>query len=223
MVVSTAADGEGALVALDASPIDVVLTDLRLPVRGGMSLLEALSDRPVPTAAVVMTGYGTIETATQALKMGASDYLLKPVRLRDVHEALVTAVAEQRLRLAREHAHRLNLLYERLLGLAGPVSADDLLVRLCATAVEESGAEACRCSVYEGGRWRRVAGPPDSSLPLALRIDSGGGQRAGDVAIELLGALPLPEPGLVRRLEHLSVATARVLVEAGVGDLPTVA
>lgn len=64
--VYTCGDGDEALAMVERERLDVVLTDLRLPARGGMSLLEALQQLDRPVAAVVMTGFGTVETAVQA-------------------------------------------------------------------------------------------------------------------------------------------------------------
>jgi DNA-binding NtrC family response regulator len=76
--VATAQNGEEALEQLRTAPADVVITDLNMPVKDGMSLLrgmEGLASRP---ATVVLTGYGTIQSAVEAMKLGAADYLIKP-------------------------------------------------------------------------------------------------------------------------------------------------
>jgi DNA-binding NtrC family response regulator len=102
-----AAHGEAALAQLAEAPFDVVLTDLRMPVMDGMALLRAMHERGVRTAAVVLTGYGTIETAVEAMKLGASDYLIKDARPQEVLLTIervlrVAALQRENARLRRE-------------------------------------------------------------------------------------------------------------------------
>lgn len=119
--VRTASDGDQALAIARDGRVEVVISDLRMPVRGGMSLLEGIREANLPIAAVVMTGFGTVETALQAMKLGAVDYLLKPVRLRDLHTAVGRAreVGRKRLLAARHEDER--ALFALLLGLDGPI------------------------------------------------------------------------------------------------------
>lgn len=220
MNVQTASDGDQALAVLEAGGIDLVLTDLRLPVRGGMSLLEVVVERSEPVAAVVMTGYGTIETATQALKMGAADYLLKPVRLKDLHRALAEALAGRRRALAQQQAQDANALYERLLGLAGPVQADDLLARLARVATHEAGAAACRVEIREAGVWRAPDGAPDADGPPWLEV---GPDTGPALRLWLIGGPAAPPAEVEDRLRRLAEHAVASLVAAGADDLPVIA
>ena len=77
--VRTAASLGEARRQLEGDPPDIVLADLMLPDGTGFELLEALSDRREQTDVVLITGHATVETAVQALRQGASDYLTKPV------------------------------------------------------------------------------------------------------------------------------------------------
>jgi DNA-binding NtrC family response regulator len=100
--VEHAPHGEAALARLGSVTFDVVLTDLKMPVMDGMELLRAMHERGVAAAAVVLTGYGTIESAVEAMKLGAADYLIKDARPQEI---LLTL--ERVLRLAslkRENA-----------------------------------------------------------------------------------------------------------------------
>src|SRR5215831_17941795 len=76
--VATAANGSEALAVLDEGPADLIITDLNMPVMDGMALLRELQDRTRKPAIIVLTGYGTIQSAVEAMKLGASDYLIKP-------------------------------------------------------------------------------------------------------------------------------------------------
>ncbi len=82
--VEHAAHGEAALARLGEASFDVVLTDLKMPVMDGMALLRAMHERGLPPAVVVLTGYGTIESAVEAMKLGAADYLIKDARPQEV-------------------------------------------------------------------------------------------------------------------------------------------
>ena len=76
--VLTAANGEEALGVLERDAVDLVLSDLKMPRMGGEEMLHEITLRGFNPAVVFLTGYGTIESAVNCLKLGASDYLLKP-------------------------------------------------------------------------------------------------------------------------------------------------
>jgi DNA-binding NtrC family response regulator len=78
--VAHAPHGQAALTRLADGSFDVVLTDLKMPVMDGMALLRAMHDRGFSAAVVVLTGYGTIESAVEAMKLGAADYMIKDAR-----------------------------------------------------------------------------------------------------------------------------------------------
>lgn len=100
--VSTAADGRTALLQLQQADPEVVLTDLKMPGMDGLSLIER--GRPMSPHAtfIVMTAFATIDTAVQAIKVGAETYLTKPLEL-DAVIAIVDRALE-RARLSREAA-----------------------------------------------------------------------------------------------------------------------
>jgi DNA-binding NtrC family response regulator len=105
--VACAGHGAAALDRLAESPFDVVLTDLKMPVMDGMTLLRAIHDRGISVATVVLTGYGTIESAVEAMKLGAADYLIKDAPPQEVLLTLervldVEALRRENARLRRE-------------------------------------------------------------------------------------------------------------------------
>ncbi len=100
--VTTASDGNRALALVATGEFDVVVTDIRMPGAGGFELLQAVKARAPSTEVVMMTGYGTIGDAVQAMKMGAYDYLEKPFD--PDAAALVVARAAERKRLRDEAA-----------------------------------------------------------------------------------------------------------------------
>ncbi|MDO3376803.1 sigma-54-dependent transcriptional regulator [Geoalkalibacter halelectricus] len=100
-VVGEAADGRQALERLDQEPCDIVLCDLRMPELGGLDLLAEARRRNLPQTFIMMTAYGSIETALDCMKRGAYDYLSKPFKPDEV--VLTLRKAEERLGLQREN------------------------------------------------------------------------------------------------------------------------
>lgn len=90
-----AEDGEQALIKLGNIPVDVVISDLKMPKMEGMELLDHVHDEFPKTDFIVLTGHGTVETAVEAMKKGAHDYLMKPVNI-DELQILVDRIFEQK-------------------------------------------------------------------------------------------------------------------------------
>ncbi|HXG62569.1 MAG TPA: sigma-54 dependent transcriptional regulator [Planctomycetota bacterium] len=108
--VVAAAGGAQALSLLDG--VDVALVDLLMPGMDGLALLRRIREARPDVAVVILTGHGTVETAVEAMKAGAADYLQKPCSLAEVE--LRVAQAVQRRRLERENVQlRATLRHER--------------------------------------------------------------------------------------------------------------
>src|SRR5262245_2612329 len=95
--VNTCLSGETALTELAKSSYDLVLTDLKMPGIDGLELLHRVEDSEADTMTVIMTGYGTVETAIEAMKRGAFDYILKPFKPEEVVQVLRRCLEKQRL------------------------------------------------------------------------------------------------------------------------------
>jgi len=93
--VTVAPDGAGALSVLDADPADVVITDLKLGTEDGMALMEKILKLPTPPICIMMTAYGSVDTAVEAMRRGAYDFVTKPVNL-DRLEMLVRRALRER-------------------------------------------------------------------------------------------------------------------------------
>ncbi|HXK96126.1 MAG TPA: sigma-54 dependent transcriptional regulator, partial [bacterium] len=93
--VDTAADGSEALAKLKRQDYDVLITDIRMPGLDGMQLLQKTRELSPPPGVILLTAYGTIEMAVEAMKLGAYNYLTKPVNL-DELELLVNQILEKR-------------------------------------------------------------------------------------------------------------------------------
>jgi DNA-binding NtrC family response regulator len=114
MAVVAATGGRAALEALASKQFDVIVTDLVMDEVGGLDVLAAASRcQPAPRV-ILMTAFGTLETAIEAMRQGAYDYLAKPFKLAEVTAAVGRALEDHRLRRENE---RLRTEVERRQGL----------------------------------------------------------------------------------------------------------
>jgi DNA-binding NtrC family response regulator len=92
-----AADVAGALDVLEREQIDVLLTDLRLGGEDGMRLIERALKLPHPPVCIMMTAYGSVDTAVEAMKRGAYDFVTKPLNLDKLEMLIARALGSRRL------------------------------------------------------------------------------------------------------------------------------
>ena len=104
-MVSEAASGEEALENIQKTLFDVVLTDIRMPGIDGVELLRRIKDEAPDAIVILMTGYATLGTAVEALRLGAHDYLIKPSSSQDIRQSVGRGVER-----ARNLKRRRNLL-----------------------------------------------------------------------------------------------------------------
>lgn len=97
--VRAASDGEAALRLLEESNVDVLLSDISMPRMDGMELLRRVHQRPNPPEVIMLTGHATVETAIEAMKLGAYDYLTKPYRIAELDVLVKQAAEKRRLRV----------------------------------------------------------------------------------------------------------------------------
>ncbi|MFB4204842.1 Regulatory protein AtoC [wastewater metagenome] len=101
--VATARDGREALAQLEADAFDLVLTDLKMPHVGGVELLRRLRELGQDVPVIVLTAYGTVETAVEAMKLGAVDYIIRPFEMATVEIAVTRALDTERVRLQNRY------------------------------------------------------------------------------------------------------------------------
>jgi DNA-binding NtrC family response regulator len=97
--VQAAPDGEAALRKLEESNVDVLLCDINMPRIDGMEVLRRVHERPNPPEVIMLTGQATVETAVEAMKLGAYDYLTKPYSITELDVRVKQAAEKRRLRV----------------------------------------------------------------------------------------------------------------------------
>jgi DNA-binding NtrC family response regulator len=225
-------DGERALEELDRTPVDAVLTDLRMPHMNGLELLDAIRARRSRVPVVLLTAHGTVGSAVEALKSGAFDYLTKPYEPADlvavIEKAVRTHAREERQVLpgADEDPRGLLLGGSRALGevrllieRVAPTPATVLITGESGTGKELVARSLHGLSPRARGPFIKVncAAIPEPLLESELfgyerGAFTGAGRRkpgrfeladGGTLFLDEIGELPLPEqPKLLRALQE---------------------
>ena len=110
-IVEQAASGEAAVERLAAFAFDILITDLRLPGIDGRKVLDAAIERYPDLIAIVITGFGTVKDAVEAIKQGAADFITKPFQFDALLHVLRSAMEQRRLK--SENAYLRSQLEER--------------------------------------------------------------------------------------------------------------
>src|SRR5688572_7461608 len=97
-IVEQAASGEEAIARLAEFAFDIIVTDLRLPGADGRAVLESALERYPEIIAIIITGYGTVKDAVNAIKQGAADFITKPFQFDALLHVLTSALEQRRLR-----------------------------------------------------------------------------------------------------------------------------
>ncbi|HZS36226.1 MAG TPA: sigma-54 dependent transcriptional regulator [Polyangia bacterium] len=129
------ASGEAALAELARESYDVVLSDVRMPKLGGLELVDEIQKRQIPTTVILMTAFGSVDIAVEAMKRGAYDYISKPFRPDEI--VLILKKAEERERLFRENATLKQALearrHDEARGVAGIISSGQRMQEILRT------------------------------------------------------------------------------------------
>src|SRR5689334_3697950 len=125
--VRTAEDGSSALEELSRAHYDLVLSDLKMPRMGGIALLDQISKVAPQAVTVIMTGFGTVETAIDAMKRGAYDYVLKPFKLEEVVHVVRRGIDKKRMVAENMRLKEAVSLYKVSEAIAASLSLDQVL------------------------------------------------------------------------------------------------
>jgi DNA-binding NtrC family response regulator len=153
MAVVAATGGRAALKALASQEFDVVVTDLVMDEVGGLEVLASAGRcRPAPRV-ILMTAFGTLETAIEALRQGAYDYLAKPFKLAEISVAVGRALEDRRLRRENE---RLRTEVERQQGLDRLLGRSKLMLETVAQIRAVAGSDSSVLVLGESGTGKEL-------------------------------------------------------------------
>jgi response regulator RpfG family c-di-GMP phosphodiesterase len=165
-IVRTAEDGSAALSELGNAHYDLVISDLKMPRMGGIELLDAIGTAAPSALTVIMTGFGTVETAIDAMKRGAYDYILKPFKVEEVIRVVQRGLEKQRLAAENLRLREALSLYKVSEAIAASLSLDEVLATIGDTALGELQGELVSTWLDdgEGGFFerQRLVQAPDS-------------------------------------------------------------
>ena len=177
--VRTAEDGAAALTELRGASYDIVISDLKMPRMGGIELLEQITTTAPNALTVIMTGFGTVETAIDAMKRGAYDYILKPFKVEEVIHVVQRGLEKQRLEAENLRLREALSLYKVSEAIAASLSLEEVLATIGDTAVHEIQADLVSTWFEdgEGGYFERQhivrAKPGAEPLPDMGVLDPG--------------------------------------------------
>jgi len=172
--------GEKALEFLEKEDIDILLTDMMMPGMDGITLLKKGLEIDPHLVGIIMTGQATVETAIEAMKLGAFDYITKPFKLKDVLSILRRAIEIRHLRLNNVHLKETIALHELSQTISYPLDMKYMIDKLADAALQQCRADEVSIML------------PLEENPGALYVAAA----RGDHAQHILGAKNVVEDGI---------------------------
>jgi PAS domain S-box-containing protein len=133
--------GRNALAELRERDFDLLLTDLMMPEMDGIALLKAALEIDPHLVGIIVTGQGTIQTAVDAMQIGAFDYVLKPFRLQNLLPVLTRAVNTRQLRLENLQLRETVAIHELTQTISFTLDPQTVMSKLTEAALQQTGAD----------------------------------------------------------------------------------
>ena len=177
--VNTVEDGQQAIEELHRGSYNLVISDLKMPKMGGLELVQRIAEESLPVLTVIMTGFGTVETAIEAMKRGAYDYILKPFKVEEVIHIVQRGLDRQRLQHENMRLKDALSIYRISEAIATSLSVDKVLDLVLEATLDAVGTDVVSLLLedpHREGRFiermRKVSErlSPDVTAPM-LKLD----------------------------------------------------
>lgn len=144
-------NGDDAITLLQQRQIDLVLTDMVMPGRSGLEVLRAARVLPNPPDVILVTGHASLESAIDALKNGARDYLIKPFNPEELKHLVRNCLDQRKLLTENNHLHRQIHLFQTGQSLSSLIDLDRLIPQALDVLLREMGASVgCSFTLKDG-------------------------------------------------------------------------
>ncbi|MBW7956823.1 MAG: sigma-54-dependent Fis family transcriptional regulator [Deltaproteobacteria bacterium] len=176
----SAHDAQAGLTLLEKDEFDFILSDIRMPGMDGTGLLKAIADKGVASPVIIMSAYGSMDSAMECMKLGAYDYISKPFKADEI--VLVLRKAEERERLRREN-RRLKEEAAREYDVSGIRTSDPVMEGVLGLVLKIADYSTSVLITGESGTGKEL---------VARAIHYGGRRSGGPFVVVNCGALPGP-------------------------------
>ena len=174
--ITECSNGEEALAAFLAGSFPMILTDIRMPAMSGIDLLKHIKDMPCGTYTdiVLFTGHGSMESAIEALRMGAFDYLLKPINIQEL-SIIIEKVAEHQ-GLLRENRRLTDHFDQEVQAATLETTKENSRLRMLAAKAEGIGEIGLFGTVMQNIYAQALMYHRDRSIPVLIQGETGTGK-----------------------------------------------
>jgi len=169
-VVRTVEDGVQALEELQKRVYNLVISDLKMPKMNGLDLIEKVTELGIPVLTVIMTGFGTVETAIEAMKHGAYDYIQKPFKVEEVIHIVRRGLDRQRLQHENLRLKDALSIYKISEAIATSLSVEKVLDLVLDAVLDAVDADIVNLLLEQPGHAREVSDPPGRFVEHARKV-----------------------------------------------------
>jgi len=166
-------NGLRAVEELRRTTYDIVISDLKIPNMGGLELLEEIKRHDFKVLTIIMTGFGTVESAIQAMKRGAYDYVLKPFKFDEIVHIIKRGLERQRLEIENIQLKEAVSLYRISQAIAEKNDLGAVLDLILDVSIMEAEADLIQLHLREDGQERWVESLHRTKAGIVEDVDAG--------------------------------------------------